>query len=367
VLTKGDDYPIHQSAEPIAYSGTDRNFYDRYFFNGYSPDGDLFFACAFGVYPHLNIMDGAFCVTLDGIQHNLHFSRHLGMERMDTRVGPLSIEVIEPLRRLRVRLADNEHGISAELNFESLAPAIEEPRFTHRVGPRVFMDYTRMTQNGTYEGWIDIRGKYVELKRDRIVGTRDRSWGVRPVGLPDAQKPVPDAPMQIYWLWAPLNFDDCFTLFLENSDENGAPWNKAAEFGVNGVGGVFRTRDCECDIAFDAGTRHAKSAHITMRGPDGDTRIKLQPLWKFYMTGLGYLNSEWGHGFNKGAYASAYDTIVLNEVATHLPPYLHIEAFVRAEMTTPDGKTRHGRGVLEQLILGPYKPAGLKEFLDPAA
>ena len=36
-LSKGDDYPIHQTPEPVAYAGTDRNFYDRYFFNGYSP------------------------------------------------------------------------------------------------------------------------------------------------------------------------------------------------------------------------------------------------------------------------------------------------------------------------------------------
>ena len=39
-LGKGDDYPIHQTPEPIAYAGTDRNFYDRYFFNGYAPAGD---------------------------------------------------------------------------------------------------------------------------------------------------------------------------------------------------------------------------------------------------------------------------------------------------------------------------------------
>ncbi|WP_293542506.1 hypothetical protein, partial [Phenylobacterium sp.] len=29
MLTKGDDFPIHQTPEPIAVSGTDRNFYDR--------------------------------------------------------------------------------------------------------------------------------------------------------------------------------------------------------------------------------------------------------------------------------------------------------------------------------------------------
>ncbi len=31
MLTKADDYPIHQTPEPIATSGTDRNFYDPLF------------------------------------------------------------------------------------------------------------------------------------------------------------------------------------------------------------------------------------------------------------------------------------------------------------------------------------------------
>ena len=44
MLTPFDDYPIHQTPEPVAYAGTDRNFYDRYFFNGYSPDGAVYFA-----------------------------------------------------------------------------------------------------------------------------------------------------------------------------------------------------------------------------------------------------------------------------------------------------------------------------------
>ena len=38
MLTKGDDFPLHQTPEPVAYAGTDRNFYDRYFFiDGYGP------------------------------------------------------------------------------------------------------------------------------------------------------------------------------------------------------------------------------------------------------------------------------------------------------------------------------------------
>ena len=88
-LTRGDDFPIHQTSEPIAYSGTDRNFYDRYFFNGYGAQGELFFALAFGVYPHLNIADASFCVVKDGVQTALHASRWLNMERMDLNVGPI--------------------------------------------------------------------------------------------------------------------------------------------------------------------------------------------------------------------------------------------------------------------------------------
>ena len=51
MLTKADDYPVHQTADPIAYTATsDRNFYDRYFFNGYARDGSVYFAAALGLY-----------------------------------------------------------------------------------------------------------------------------------------------------------------------------------------------------------------------------------------------------------------------------------------------------------------------------
>ena len=36
MITKADDYPIHQLPHPVSEVGTERNFYDRYFFNGYS-------------------------------------------------------------------------------------------------------------------------------------------------------------------------------------------------------------------------------------------------------------------------------------------------------------------------------------------
>jgi len=365
MLSRADDYPIHQLPEPIATAGTDRNFYDRYFFNGYTPDGSLYFALAFGVYPHLNVMDAAFSLIVDGVQHNLRASRVLNMERMDTRVGPISIEVVEPLKTLRVRVAENDHGISADLTFHARALPVEEPRFTYRIGPRTLLDYTRLTQNGFYEGFIAHAGRRFEIDRS-VLGTRDRSWGVRPIGLSDPQMVAPPRMPQFYWLWAPLNFEDRFMLYHNNADENGTPWNTASVLGGLGEATPVHMARCESQIIYKPGTRHAQSAVIETVDPDGGKwRAELTTLSHFYMSGIGYGHPEWGHGMYRGDNALGYDTLDLASVNENDPRYQHIQALVNARLTGPDG-TREGVGILEQLAIGAFKPHGLTGIFDPA-
>jgi hypothetical protein len=364
MLTRGDDYPIHQTPEPIAYSGTDRNFYDRYFFNGYSQDGRLFFAAALGVYPHLNIMDASFCVVMDGVQHNLHASRHLKMERMLTQVGPIAIEVVEPLWKLRLRIDSVEHGIHADIVFDGRARAIEEPRFQRRIGPRVFMDYTRMTQSGNYSGWVETKGQRTDVAGCR--GTRDRSWGIRPVGLPDPQQLEPPMFGQFFWIWSVLNFEDRHALYMLNADEHGHPWNTSALIGELGDVDAEHMRSASIDLEIPPGTRHARAARLHFEHADGGrSRIDLTVHWNFYMTGLGYFDPNWAHGINKGPLAVGYDSFRIDGIRTHAPPYAHIQAFVTANLQTPDGRSRLGFGVLEQLMLGPYAPLGLTGVSDP--
>lgn len=152
MLTKGDDFPLHQRAEPIAFAGTDRNFYDRYFFNGYAPDGSVFFAAAMGFYPQLGIVDASFSVIVDDVQHILRTSRRSGGERLDLSVGPVAIAIDAPLETVTLRIAPNDGLLAGELRFAGRHFPIEEPRFTRRNGTRLFMDYTRMTQSGRWSG-----------------------------------------------------------------------------------------------------------------------------------------------------------------------------------------------------------------------
>jgi hypothetical protein len=361
MLTKADDFPIHQTPEPIAYSGTDRNFYDRYFFNGYNPDGSGFFAAAFGVYPHLNIADAHFSTIRDGVEYCVHASKVLNMERWDLEVGPIRIEVIEPLKTLKVTLAATD-GIAAEILFEGRAFPIEEPRFIKRNGPRTFMDYTRLTQNGRYSGWIEIDGKRQALGPG-AVGTRDRSWGVRPVGAPDAQPQVGGGTPGFFWQWSPLNFADKSVFFHFTSDSSGVPWNTRAVVCPDGAGAgeMTETDAARMAVDFEDDTRHAKAARLTIPVPNApDIEIAFTPIGKFQMRGIGYIHPKWGHGRYQGDLVVEREDIVLADAAPNSIENLHIQAISKVELKQQGRPAQQGLGVFEQLILGPYAPYGLK-------
>ena len=72
MITSFDDYPIHQTWQPVAHPESgDPSHYDRYFFNGYSRDGSIFFALAMGLYPNRHVMDTSFSVIKNGEQINI--------------------------------------------------------------------------------------------------------------------------------------------------------------------------------------------------------------------------------------------------------------------------------------------------------
>lgn len=368
MLTRGDDYPLHQTPEPILYAGSDRRFYERYFFNGYSRELDLFFALGMGIYPGANLIDASFCVTHEGVQHNVHASRVLAFERLDTRVGPIRLEIVEPLETLRFRVEDEEHGIRADLTFRARVRAIEEPRQLLRQGGRTLMDCTRLTQHGSYSGWIEVKGRRIEVAPERCLGTRDRSWGVRVLGAQDPQPILPSYELQTYFLWAQLNFEDCGVSCSTFEDAQGKVWMSHAALLPVGGGEAVVAGAAKIRQRFRRGTRHATSAVLEMLC-EGDRRLEIslefQPL-QFYMMGLGYFHPDWGHGVYKGPAAVGYEAIELTSVDESTFLFNHVEACCRARLRDSDGTVREGIGIMEQLIMGPHAPSGFKEFLDVA-
>ena len=359
-LSKGDDYPIHQTPEPVVYAGTDRNFYDRYFFNGYAIKGNTsFFAAAFGVYPHLNIADAAFVVVRNGVETALHASRCLNMERMDIVAGPIRIDVVEPLHKLRIRVDAPDRGIAADILFTGRIAPIEEPRFIRRIGPRTVMDYTRLTQNGRYQGWIELDG--VRENVDGFVGTRDRSWGVRPVGARDPQATAPKTAPQFFWLWSPTNFENASLFFHTNDDAAGVPWNRRAVW-VADDKPAREFDNAAASVVWASGTRHASSAVLKLN--DGAFEATFTPIYNFFMLGLGYGHPKWAHGLNHGEDVVEREDLVLKSIDVRLPHHLHIQALCDVTCRDDEGRVHQGRGVLEQLVAGPHAPSGFKSAQD---
>lgn len=375
MLSKGDDFPLHQNPEPIAYAGPSRNFYDRYFFNGYHKETDLFFALGMGIYPQLDIIDAGFSFIVDGVQHNLLSSRPLQHERLNTQVEGISVEVLQPLTKLKLNISSAAHGLKAELVFTGSARALEEPRFTRRIGSQIMLDYTRLTQNGSWEGWIEHKGHRFAVTPEDWLGTRDRSWGIRPVGMADPQRnpSAPELP-QFYWLWAPINWPAGVSFYLLNDDAEGMPWNTAGVYAPHAVSHhddlVDAPEDAEhmaqvaSHIEFLPGTRYAKAARLQfIRRGGGSAQIDMQPRFHFLMKGVGYGHDHFAHGINHGGAAQTYEELKLADVDPKTN--LHIQAICTAKLHGDLGEAE-GHGVLEQLIIGPHRPSGFTELLDMA-
>lgn len=374
MLNRFDDYPIHQTPEPLAHPATsDRNVYDRTWYNGYAPDGSYFFGIGMAVYPHRGIADCAFSlVTRDGRQHCFYGSRRAGDERSDMEVGPFRLEVLEPMKRARVTLSANDSGLTCDLTFSTRTAAIQEARQTLWSGTRRIMDATRFDQFGRWSGWVKgPDGEDIVVDPAVCLGTKDRSWGVRTVGEPESGG-APNTPGSFFFLWAPLFWEDHIShaIFFDGARGEAlvregftAPLY-GAEAEVPGVedGRVDRKATARHRIAYHPGTRLARHAEIDLVDHDGPTRtISLEPILKFQMKGLGYGHPEWGQGRWKGDLAVGGESFDPRQLDPLEPWHLHTQQLVKAS----DG-ARAGVGVLEQIVIGPYAPAGFEQFLDGA-
>ena len=101
-----DEFPVHQVPLSMAHVGSsDRNAYDRSYFNAHDRTGDIFLVTGMGVYPEPRSYR---CVrhrsTRGNSQVTVRASDALRDDRMRQEVGPFRVEVIDPLQRIRMHL-----------------------------------------------------------------------------------------------------------------------------------------------------------------------------------------------------------------------------------------------------------------------
>lgn len=178
MLTRMDDTLWHQTSEPFSHVSTsDPRFFDRYWFNALSPDGRTSMQITMGAYRNMNVLDAGVVVVRDGKQYNLRASTSLGSD-FETRCGPISVRLIEPLHSIEIRIDDPEGRIESSLVWTASAPpSLEKPHF-EREKSRVKEHYQRFDQIGHLSGSVRVGGEDIHV--DQWWSCRDHSWGVRP-------------------------------------------------------------------------------------------------------------------------------------------------------------------------------------------
>ena len=234
----------------------------------------------------------------------------------------------------------------------------------------MMMDLTRMTQNGRWTGSVRVDGESIEIRPEDFSGTRDRSWGVRPIGAPDPQPLIPAPTPQFYWIWTPTNFPNLSMFYHVNHDEHGVPWNTRAVIVLDGVaqGEGIHLSDAQMNVTYAPGTRRMASAYLDMTDPQGRAhKVTFEPIGTFLMKGIGYGHDKYRHGAFRGdQLAIAREDFEPAKMPWQVPENLHIQEIVRAKHEGPDGLGSEGIGTFEQLFMGLHAPSGFKDLLDGA-
>ncbi|MCB0994647.1 MAG: hypothetical protein KDB21_06135 [Acidimicrobiales bacterium] len=372
MLSPLDDFPVHQVPKPITTpSSSDRNAYGRYWFGAMDRTGAHHVELAFGRYPNLRVTDAHLSVSVGDGQHCFHASREAPIDPMELRIGPFLMEILEPMRSLRITVDDNDTGVSGQLTWRARTGALEEDHTVMQDGPRVIVDMLRFVQFGTWEGSVTAGGETVRLSHDDNVGVRDRSWGVRPVGEPAPGRPAERGAGNA-WLWAPCHFDDACRVIGWFQRPGGQFWRPdghvipvvdpvPASVDISHAG-VERLDPVGQRIEFHPGTRIVRRAEFDVRAEDGSVEVlEIEALRRFDMVGIGYNHPAWGHGRWHGELEVAGESWRFADLDPLDPVHQHLHHTVRARIGG-----REGVGVFEQIIYGPHTQFGFSEFLDGA-
>jgi hypothetical protein len=304
MLSSMDEYPLHQTPEPIRFVGTsDRNFYDRYYFNLHNCNGEIFMIMGMGQYPNLAVQD-AFAVVRRGHKHKVVRASRLMGDRADISVGPFRIEVIEGLKKVRFILERNEHGIEFDVRWQGAIPAHHETnQFVRQLG-RITMNTSRFAQTGYWTGTLRVGDETFKVTPDSWWGTRDRSWGIRPIA--EAEPPgarQAELPFNM-WNYMPMQFKDSTILYIVSERSDGERiqeeavriWNDPAR-------PVEHLGRPEHEHTIRPGTNVIERSVLSFpHAPGGGFQVRATPLIDCYIgigTGYGFDN-DWRHGMYQG-------------------------------------------------------------------
>ena len=196
MLTPGDELLAHQIPEPLRRVVSQSEYWRESYYFGMHPrevPGDAIIL-TMGQYPVTQTLDSLEFGYVDAQRLVAHFSRPYGDDPQRSTVGPVSVEIVEPYRELRIRVDAADAPVGLDVTFRARTAPYLLRRGTMALERETVWDQSHFLQSGTYDGTYTHGG--VTRRIDNWWGQRDHSWGIR-----DHRR----CPM---WQWLAIQFDD---------------------------------------------------------------------------------------------------------------------------------------------------------------
>lgn len=377
-LTKLDEWPRHQAGGTfdVVVDGSP-HWSDGYYFCTGDDRGSLALFAGFRLYSNNDVLDAFTCVTRGGRQRNMRWSRRLRPRIDDLDCGPIHVEILEPLRSLRIVAAENEYGIAYDLRFDGVAPPYNEERTISIVNGRLHSDRSNYDQCSTVHGWIDLGDGRLEV--DGWTGVRDHSWGIgnntggpRSAAIAPPLDPAPPIGLR-QWCVFRLPGRAIFWQFHEDAAGEQTKLETRCMPTYGGVCGGFSYTGLRAQLEWvtedGLPLRRMRSATVELDRPQGGVeRYLIEPLsGPVYLQGGGYW-AGFDDGLGRGVYRGdlhheGEDWDVSHPTCVVEPKgimALRADSWAQqwARCTSLDDPSVSGTGHLECVVVGPYPGFG---------
>ena len=370
MLTSNDELLCHQLATTFDHVYTsDPRWTERVVIYGFDISGKLNLMTGLARYPNRNVIDAYGMVTVDNkTAHVIRASSELRPETgAGLKVGPLSYEIVEPLKTVRMTAGDNEHGLSYQVDFEGTFPAYEQAPMFFRNRGRIQEEARRYYQTGRLSGWLKVDGKTYEVDRAKWRVGRDHSWGVRR-GVGGGSWPEPMAqpgeiPPGAFYFMCIFEFENWATHVAQRESWDGQIWHfegwETYPFGSKREAEEVQLVSLEHDFQFRSDVRVIKSGRVVVKAIDGSKReLWIRPVTTFYPGPAGYdMYNDYTSGMWKGpSYMDGFKVDITD------PDVLPRISFLTETLCEVHCGSDVGYGILEMVCVGKYPKYGYEGY-----
>ncbi|WP_448624269.1 hypothetical protein [Geodermatophilus sp. URMC 64] len=298
-----DEYPFHQVTATFAgVAGSDPQWNDGHYVCVADQAGTVSLASTLRLYSNNDVLDGFVCIRHEGRQHNIRLSRRLRPRMEELSVGPLRIELLQPMRALRLVLEDNEFGIALDITCRGSTVPYEGPVEVTRVDGRLVGERLTYELTGKAEGWVRVGSTRIDLEPSTSSFFRNHSWGQAPGrGGPrlytapalNARRRVPGVRQ-----WVLFDMPDHSGFWFIDPSGRRASGKGALMLEDRAV----PVTAVDSDLQFYDGGRRLRSGRFRLTDADGGERsYEVEDLGWVYCQGGGYFGG-FDDGLGQGVY-----------------------------------------------------------------